>query len=70
MNYSKYDTYEYEDDPEIPDLDWQEEMLRCHIEKTRKKAVCVVLQKLAALTLKLSQLNHPDFVDNEVRKLK
>ena len=70
MNYSKYDTYDYEDDPEIPFLDWQEEMLRCRIEKTRKKGIYTLLAKIATLQIKLAELNHPDFVEREVRKLK
>ena len=69
MNYSKYDTYDIYDDPEVPFLDWEVEKLRCRIEKTRKKGICSVLTKLAVLTLKLAELNHPDFVDREVRKL-
>lgn len=70
MNYSKFDTYDYDDDPEDPYLDWEEEMLRCHIEKTRKKGIYTVLAKIAALQVKLAELNHPDFVNQEIRKLK
>lgn len=68
MNYSKY--YDEDSDPEIPYLDWEEEMLRCRIEKTRKKGIYTCISKLAALHIKLAELNHPDFVDREVRKLK
>ena len=69
MNYSKYDTYDIYDDPHIEFLNWREEMLRCDIEKTRKKAIFRVITKLAELHIKLAELNHPDFVDREVLKL-
>ena len=68
MNYSKY--YDDDSDPEDPYLEWEEEILRCHIEKTRRKAIFTVISKIAALQLKLAELNHPDFVDREVIKLK
>lgn len=70
MNYSKYDTYDINDDPEIPYLDWEEEQLRCRIEKTRRKGIYNCISKLAALHIKLAELNHPDFVDREVRNMR
>ena len=64
MKYSPY----INDDPEILGLDWEQEQLRCQIEKARKRAICSIMKKMAELNLKLAELHRDDFIERELMR--
>ena len=43
--------------------------LKIAIEKTRKKGVYTTMTKIRDLQIKLCELNHPDFVSEELKRL-